>query len=309
MISDKIVIDELTRSPFADFGDRLRAVRIRAPHEFVLIDRYTGAYRISDGSDDRINKGITKGKGNGLLLSFFKKFVADDKLWYSDRIPGSKTSRRQNPKIIIWKELQRLIDRPQAFRFLAPDSGSNLGPSTVGNPERGLDGVTLLRDSPIPHIIPKLYLSGALFAQNPQLGPDRWRDLEIGCIINTTEDDPASSSLLELYRDLGIRYISIPISDCMQLPPPDYLERIVQAVRELPLRSGNILVHCSAGINRSAYVAAALLWFTTPNAQSYWPDGESLIRYMRQRQQQDRGTVLLFNPAFYQDLTNRVFRK
>lgn len=210
-------------------------------------------------------------------------------------------------------------------------------------------GVTLLRDSADPCTVPKIYLSDARFAQSVDRIDD-WEDLGIGLILNVTSENPADEETQQMYGDLGIEYMWLPIRDNHDPLPHDYLNNIIKFVKDWPIyRSDiptmfamdpdfyetqnvnpkdsqgrededeyeiddedppwlaasdyrcdrpNILIHCSAGINRSALVAAAILWYTTPNRKSLWRTPEDLIEYMRARQREDRQIFMLSNSSF-----------
>src|SRR5579872_2017414 len=107
---------------------------------------------------------------------------------------------------------------------------------------------------------PHIYLSDANFAQNPYFA-NTWKALNIGLIINVTSDDPITPEIKKLYKQLGIDYLAAPIKDNNEPLPKNYLERILLYV--MNYKPTNILIHCSAGVNRSALVAGALLWYMT----------------------------------------------
>lgn len=185
-------------------------------------------------------------------------------------------------------------------------------------------GVTILRDSDDP-CIPKIYLSDAKFAQSLDKIDD-WEKLGIGLILNVTLEDPADDEIRQVYSDLGIDYVWVPIRDSYDALPPYYINDIVSYVQnwtnllcDYPtmfhmddLRTdkianrNNILIHCSAGINRSGLVAAAILWYTTPNREILWKIPQDLIDYMRIRQIKDRGIYLLTNRSFVQYLNDNL---
>lgn len=173
--------------------------------------------------------------------------------------------------------------------------------------------VTLLRDSSNTSIVPKIYLSDAAFIQDPG-NQDKWTNLDIGLVINATTDNLASTSLKNLYKQLGINYLEVPINDSNEIPPDNYFIQILQAVNQFQLisknnpnnKQQNILVHCTAGINRSALVAAVLLWYTTPGRHYFWPSPTSLIEYMRRLQLLDRSLPLLINKTFENYLIKRL---
>jgi protein-tyrosine phosphatase len=163
--------------------------------------------------------------------------------------------------------------------------------------------VTTLRDSMDTYTTPKLYLSNAEYIQNPENARD-WLSKDIGLVINVTVDTPASKEAQQLYQQLGIDYLYAPIYDNNEKLPSNYLDGIVDNVIKWTKRKPyerwhkNILVHCTAGINRSALVAAAILWYTTPNRKDFWSTPQELINYMKARQFRDRKQFLLLNNNF-----------
>ncbi|MEX0597266.1 MAG: hypothetical protein WD512_12300 [Candidatus Paceibacterota bacterium] len=201
-------------------------------------------------------------------------------------------------------------------------------------------GVTIFRDSTDP-CVPKIYLSDAKFAQSLDKIDD-WDKLGIGLILNVTLEDPADDEIRQVYSDLGIDYIWLPIRDSYDALPPYYINDIITYVQnwtnllcDYPtmfnmdeqefygISSGpnfnsklnpnpgisnrnNILIHCSAGINRSGLVAAAILWYTTPNRETLWKKPQDLIDYMRNRQVKDRRIYLLTNRSFVQYLNDNL---
>ena len=146
--------------------------------------------------------------------------------------------------------------------------------------------------------MPRIYLSDAPYAQNPDTFK---KNPNIKLVINTSIDSPASEGMKQFYVLNGIDYLWAPIEDIEKVPDPTFLPRIVNYVKKRG-NSGDILIHCSAGINRSALVTAAILWHTTPNRHLYWHTPKDLIDYMRSKQMLDRKQYLLINNTFYKHL-------
>lgn len=159
--------------------------------------------------------------------------------------------------------------------------------------------VTCLRECPTGT---PLWLSGGeLVVPNASQYLDAKRilqTLQIKCIINVSSGVKVNDEHLELYSDIGMYYIQIPIDDTEeQSVPKTFLPAVLRAYRRH--RHHAVLVNCSAGINRSALAAAAILWSTT-NPRP-WKTGQELVQDMRRRQLQYRRLPLL--------LKNRVFRQ
>lgn len=142
--------------------------------------------------------------------------------------------------------------------------------------------------------VPKIYLSDAIYAQNP----NNLVNSGIKLIINASSDSPASQQVQQIYKTMGIDYLWVPINDNNENLPVGYLSKILEYVNNRG-NNGDILIHCTAGINRSALVAAAILWYTTPNRALYWDTPKKMIDYMRIKQMVDRKTYLLINNTFY----------
>ena len=169
------------------------------------------------------------------------------------------------------------------------------------------NSVTMLRDSNNTVIVPRIFLSDAPFIQNPTNLP-QWKNMNIGLVINVTTDNLAPQNVKMIYTEHGISYIEMPIQDTNYVPPDKYFKQILDAVNQFQSKKTgkNIIVHCSAGINRSAMVAAVLLWYTTPGRQHFWSSPKDLIRYMRSIQFQDRSLPLLMNVTFEEFLVKKL---
>lgn len=154
--------------------------------------------------------------------------------------------------------------------------------------------------------VPIIYLSDAAYAQNSinHTIPEN----KIGLIINASSDSPADIQTQRNYKTLGIDYLWVPIPDVEANPPANYLPSIVNYVKRRQMTGKNdpILIHCTAGINRSGLVAAAILWYTTPDRQRYWPTPKHLLDYMKSKQIMDRRTYLLINRTFYKYLLDTL---
>lgn len=119
----------------------------------------------------------------------------------------------------------------------------------------------------------------------------------VGTILNVSSGEHAGGEHIAMYKRHGIFYEEIPIDDTATEPVrPDFLPRVMAAFRRHQERTPDraMLVNCSAGINRSALAAAAILWKLRP-----WASVAELITYMRTMQHQHRGSpVLLVNQEF-----------
>jgi len=90
------------------------------------------------------------------------------------------------------------------------------------------------------------------------------QNCNINTILNVSADHKANKKHLELYKKLNINYYEICINDYMYPPTEtyydDFLEKCINWYNSLQNKNINILIHCSAGINRSNTVAATILW-------------------------------------------------
>lgn len=113
----------------------------------------------------------------------------------------------------------------------------------------------------------------------------------ITCIINATEGRRGSAA------PPGVEYIHIPVSDCPSTRLSDHFDRVSDHIQRTAAAGGRTLVHCNAGVSRSAALCMAFLlkhrgvtllqahsWLKTrrplvrPN-NGFW---EQLIRYERE---------------------------
>lgn len=122
--------------------------------------------------------------------------------------------------------------------------------------------------------------------------------LQIGGILNTTINRLPLQHHCEFYDDVEITYREYLIPDDTTNGFQDgFLEGCLKHFHEFP-NDQPVLIHCSAGQNRSAAAAAAIIWVTTPLPRP-WKSPEEMIDWMRICQQRDRACRLLKNPVFY----------
>ena len=123
----------------------------------------------------------------------------------------------------------------------------------------------------------------------------------INVIVNVGDKHP-TDDIINLYRRLGIRYISCLLED-RDFSPDEYqglndqLEIIRSVIEDWENgQSLNILVHCHAGINRSALLVSKLLLSTTT-----YPIAE-IIEQVRKSNKECRNTPALTNGSFVEML-------
>lgn len=76
---------------------------------------------------------------------------------------------------------------------------------------------------------------------------------EITCIMNVTETKCSDPPLPQ------IEYIHIPISDSPLSPLSDHFDEVSDKIQQTAAHGGRTLVHCNAGVSRSAALCLAYL--------------------------------------------------
>ncbi|XP_070760829.1 dual specificity protein phosphatase 18 [Enoplosus armatus] len=76
---------------------------------------------------------------------------------------------------------------------------------------------------------------------------------EISCIVNVTETKSSYPP------PPGVEYIHIPVSDTPASPLGDHFDEVADKVQVAAERGGRTLVHCNAGVSRSAALCMAYL--------------------------------------------------
>uniref|UniRef100_A0A3Q3WLE5 Uncharacterized protein n=1 Tax=Mola mola TaxID=94237 RepID=A0A3Q3WLE5_MOLML len=93
-----------------------------------------------------------------------------------------------------------------------------------------------------------LYLSNGR-AANDSSQLTRWK---ITCIVNITETKSSRPPP-------EVEYIHIPISDSPLSPLSDHFDELADKIQQTAARGGRTLVHCNAGVSRSAALCMAYL--------------------------------------------------
>jgi len=126
-----------------------------------------------------------------------------------------------------------------------------------------------LQRNPADEIIPGLWLGNALASQDPNF----YREKRIEAVFNCTKDLPFLPSVPRKYR--------LPVHDNLQDEEIRTMElSSFEVVYKLSLehRKGAVLVHCAAGMQRSAAVVAMYLMAKTPGMKV-----EEAILYIQKR--------------------------
>ncbi|XP_030041806.1 dual specificity protein phosphatase 18-like [Microcaecilia unicolor] len=116
------------------------------------------------------------------------------------------------------------------------------------SPPRQLLPATMGVLSGMDKITPSLYLSNATSARNRNIIAAK----HITCIINASMDvqRPTLS---------GVDYIRVPVADLPHVRLSDYFDMVADRIRLVERRNGRTLVHCVAGVSRSATLCIAYL--------------------------------------------------
>lgn len=103
-------------------------------------------------------------------------------------------------------------------------------------------------------IVPNLYLSGF----QPATNKNELTNKNIKCIINITMQ-PDTPDKLELYKKLDIIYVHINEYDSPIANLYKYFDKTHELIQYNINKNNNVLVHCMAGISRSATIVIAHL--------------------------------------------------
>ncbi|XP_024051132.1 dual specificity protein phosphatase 14 [Terrapene carolina triunguis] len=100
----------------------------------------------------------------------------------------------------------------------------------------------------IAQITPSLYLSRGSVASNRQLLLARG----ITCIINATIEIPN-------FNWPQFEYVKVPLADVPNAPISLYFDSVADKIQSVTRKHGATLVHCAAGVSRSATLCIAYL--------------------------------------------------
>ncbi|XP_040011577.1 dual specificity protein phosphatase 18 [Xiphias gladius] len=95
-----------------------------------------------------------------------------------------------------------------------------------------------------------LYLSNGRAAGDPA----QVTRYEISCIVNVTETASSRPPPTP-----GLEYIHIPVSDSPLSPLSGHFDEVADQIQHTAERGGRTLVHCNAGVSRSAALCMAYL--------------------------------------------------
>ncbi|GCC43006.1 hypothetical protein chiPu_0027272 [Chiloscyllium punctatum] len=126
---------------------------------------------------------------------------------------------------------------------------SSLPPArTQAYPLFGPGSLALAGLGGIAQITPSLFLSSGNVASNRHAVYTRG----ITCIVNATLE-------LASPRWADVEFVKVPLPDLPHAPLSLYFDTVADKVQEVSRRSGRTLVHCVAGVSRSATLCIAYL--------------------------------------------------
>ncbi|KAH1171879.1 dual specificity protein phosphatase 14-like [Mauremys mutica] len=126
---------------------------------------------------------------------------------------------------------------PGFFRRSAPPAAK---PAPGAPPASALGGIA--------QISPCLYLCSGNAAANRQLVAAR----AVTCVVNATLEIPNAN-----WPD--IEYVKVPVPDLPHAPLGLYFDSVADRIHQTGKRNGRTLVHCVAGVSRSASLCIAYL--------------------------------------------------
>ena len=113
-------------------------------------------------------------------------------------------------------------------------------------------------DFNISKILPFLWLGSFENANNPkEIYKKRTFDKSFSLIINVTQE-PKLGGCPNTFKDDGIRYFRIPISDTL-VNIHEYFDIFYDIIEKERINNNNVLVHCEKGISRSPTLVISYL--------------------------------------------------
>ena len=152
---------------------------------------------------------------------------------------------------------------------------------------------------------PPLYLSSAHLPQpynnreSENASLEILQNLQIDGIINMSTDSPVQPHHRKFYKKNNIDFFEIPIEDSKSPLKDNFLNSVIELYQEQKRNNINytFLIHCTMGINRSAFAAGAILWAETVENR-IWNTPLEMIQWMKKCQARDRKLRLFGNSYF-----------
>ncbi|PSN49194.1 hypothetical protein C0J52_10914 [Blattella germanica] len=102
----------------------------------------------------------------------------------------------------------------------------------------------------ISEVTDGLLLSGA-----PAVSPQRLRDLGVTCVVNAAAELPDTP----LPQEKEIAYLKVSVEDKSNSDLLSHMDAVADMIEEVQQAGGKTLVHCVAGVSRSASLCLAYL--------------------------------------------------
>lgn len=121
-------------------------------------------------------------------------------------------------------------------------------------------------------------LTEHLFLANARAASDPCQLIRsnITCVVNVTETESGAPRLP------GVEYVHIPIPDSPLAPLSDHFDEVSDKIQQTAAHGGRTLVHCQAGVSRSAALCMAYLMkhrgATLLEAHGWVKDSRPLVR-------------------------------
>lgn len=105
----------------------------------------------------------------------------------------------------------------------------------------------------VSEILPGLYLCGAGVAI-----PVYLEKLGISCVINAAPELPHTPLPLSIKGSTPV-YFQVPVLDKSDIDISDYFDKVSDLIEQTRQTNGKTMVHCVAGVSRSASLVLAYL--------------------------------------------------
>jgi protein-tyrosine phosphatase len=110
----------------------------------------------------------------------------------------------------------------------------------------------------------------ALGEYSDAINEELLKNENIDCILNVRAEDEPSDAEMQLAQRLGIKYFHVAVNDYKGIECKIELKTAIYMFELLTEKFKRILVHCTAGIDRSPFVVACWLSGDDEPYEKYW---------------------------------------